>query len=147
MKKQKPDVVFDPILQRNKTIYSGNYLTLHVDMYRGIAVMKYPPRPMEQFLHEEGEELPRSEFVLLARDFPWRNKIPCYGRDAEGKSVILEWIDGEDPIPGPTLQRFLDSGEKHYIPKYTTKSADATSEDVKKLLTHGKYHFGSSVNV
>lgn len=147
IKKRKPDTAFDPTIQKTRTVYSGNYLTVHVDMYRGIAVMRYPPHPMEQFLHEEGEELPRNEYVLLARDFPWRNKIPCYSRDAKGKSIIVDWIDGEDPIPGPSLQRFLDSGEKQYIPKYKTRSADETDEDVKKLLTHGKYHFGSNANI
>ena len=147
LKKQKPEQVFDPITQKTKTIYLNNYLTVILDEYRGVAILKYPPRPMEQFLHEEGEELERFEQVLLARDFPCRNTVLCYGKDDDVKDIVIGWLVGEDPSSGPSLERFLKSGKKRYIPDYTTRSADASNEVVAKLLTHGKYHFGSSVNV
>lgn len=99
--------------------------------------MRYPPRPMEHILHpEEGKVLLRFEYVLLWRDFPRRNKIPIYK-----KNKICGWEDGKDPIPSPSLQRFLDSGEETYIPKHATWVGEAPVIDVKTLPIRSRLKF------
>lgn len=147
IKKAKPDIVFDETVQKKREVHSAIYPVIILDEYREIAVLKYPPRPLEQFLHPEGEALPRFEYTLRGKDFPWRNKIPVYGRDEKGEPVVIEWIDGEDAIPSPSLQRFLDSGEKRYVPKYNPTAADLTDPEISKNMLHGKYHFGGRGNI
>jgi hypothetical protein len=124
--KRKQDL-FDFVKEHIKEV-SPNDLVVILDQYRGTAVIKYPVKPIEES---------RFEYTLLWADFPYRNLVPVYDRDYK----VIEWIEGEDTIPGPALQRFLDSGEKTYIPEYHQRS----SEEGTALL-HGKYHFGSSVN-
>jgi hypothetical protein len=110
-----------------------------VDYYRGVAILKYPPRPMDQLLNIENPN--RFEFELVNDMFPYRNLIPVYSKDKRGKPVIIDWINGNDAIPGPSCQRFLDSGDITYVPHYTPKSSEV------EAMLHGKYHMGSSVNV
>lgn len=115
--------IFDFILEHQKEV-SPSDLVVILDHYKEIAVMRYPT----QF-----------EFTLMSNDFPNRNLIPVYDRNYK----VIEWLEGEDPKPGPTLQRFLESGDKNYIPEY--KSTRSSKEG--KALLHGKYHFGSSANI
>ncbi|MCK9311111.1 MAG: hypothetical protein M0P26_02410 [Bacteroidales bacterium] len=142
MQEKRKQNIFDFIKEHQKEV-SPNCLVIKIDHYREKVLLRYPPRPMEQFLHEEGDVLPRFEYELIGTDFPWRNLIPVYGKDSKGKPKVLRWIEGTDTIPGPSLQRFLDSGEERYIPKYKSKAKGGT----ESLLLHGKYHFGSSSNI
>jgi hypothetical protein len=119
--------LFDFVREHVKEV-SPNDLVLILDQYKGIAVMRYPSKPTEE---------KRFECTLLWTDFPNRNLIPVYDRDYK----VIEWIEGEDTVPGPALQRFLNSGVKTYIPEYHSRSSDEGT-----ALLHGKYHFGSSVN-
>lgn len=68
------------------------------------------------------------EWEFRAKDFPCRNLYPCYIR-IDGKSVITHWEDGEDATPGISMQKFLDSGEARYVPKYEP----ANKQDIKML--------------
>lgn len=148
VKKSKAEHVFDPTVQKIRTIYAANYLTVILDEYRGIAVLKYPPHPLARILNpDEDYEPPRFEYTLMDKDFPRRNKIACYEKETSANPEVLEWIEGEDSQPGLTLKRFLSSGKKKYIPEYTSRSVDENKESTEKLLLHGKYHFGSSANI
>jgi hypothetical protein len=125
---QEKQDIFDFVKEHIINEVSPSDLVLILDQYRGIAVMKYPSKPTEE---------KRFEYTLLWSDFPNRNLIPVYDKDYK----VIEWIEGGDTVPGPSLQKFLDSGENTYIPVYHPRS----SEEGTALL-HGKYHFGSSVN-
>lgn len=140
MQEKRKQSIFDFIKEHQEKV-SPNYLVIKIDHYREKVLIKYPPRPMEKFLHEDGDALPRFEYELIGTDFPWRNLIPIYGKTRKGKPKILRWIEGTDAIPSPSLQRFLDSGAERYVPEYKCKGGTA------KSFLQGKYHFGSSSNI
>ncbi|MFA7205013.1 MAG: hypothetical protein WC102_01655 [Saccharofermentanales bacterium] len=142
MQEKRKQSIFDFLKEHQKTLYSSNAV-IKVDQYREKVLLRYPPRPMEQFLYREGSALTRFEYELVGTDFPWRNLIPVYGKDHRGKPKVLKWIEGADAVPGPSLQRFLDSGMKSYTPRYKSKAKNGT----EALILRGKYHFGSSSNV
>jgi hypothetical protein len=134
--------IFDFLKEHQKEV-SPNNVVIKVDQYREKVLLRYPPRPMEQFLHKDDGALTRFEYELMGTDFPWRNLIPIYSKNHKGKPKVLKWVEGRDAVPSPSLQRFLDSGMKHYIPRYESKVKNGT----EALILHGKYHFGSSSNV
>ncbi|MFA7205624.1 MAG: hypothetical protein WC102_04755 [Saccharofermentanales bacterium] len=142
MQEKRKQNIFDFLKEHQKKV-SPNNVVIKTDQYREKVLLRYPPRPMEQFFHRDDSALTRFEYELIGTDFPWRNLIPIYGKDRKGKPKILKWIEGSDAVPGPSLQRFLDSGMKHYIPSYKSKAEKVT----EALILRGKYHFGSSSNV
>lgn len=87
-----------------------------LDEYRELIVIKYKTPVLT-------EVFGRQPFIFtLTRDnFPNRNLVPVYGTNEAGKYEIVDYIQGEDAIPSPTLQRFLDTGERHYIPDHSKK--------------------------
>lgn len=92
-------------IKKNKKHFAEINCAVIVHEYKGAIVLKY----QSGFV-----------WVLLDTDFPCRNMYPCYERIG-GKSVIVKWENGTDAIPGPSLQRFLDSGKARYVPEYTPK--------------------------
>ncbi len=72
------------------------------------------------------------EWEFTAKDFPNRNLYPCFKR-VNGKSIIDHWENGEDATPGLSMQRFLDSGEARYVPKYEP----VKKQDIKMLSKFG----------
>lgn len=82
-----------------------------IDDYREILTIKYKTSALTELFGREP-----FTYELVRDDFPNRNLIPVYGRGAGGKSVIVDYVQGEDSTPSPKLQSFLESGGKCYIP-------------------------------
>lgn len=107
------------------------HVVVRRDFYFDTALMEYPLRPLERFIQrdEKLKELisrlfdvelsnsdyshEKTEFLLTKDHVANRNDIPVVEN-----GVVVGYIEGYDPIPGPSLQRFLDSGELNYVPHY-----------------------------
>lgn len=96
--------------RKDEFMHSG--CTVIMDTLREELTIKYPP----------SMENPVGKTVALNRDnFPNGDLIPVYDKNNKGKSVLIGYIQGKAPEPGPSMKAFLESGEKHYIPQRSTE--------------------------
>jgi len=111
-KRMRKQTIFDLLKERDDDF--AQYV-VKIDDYREIVTIKYP----SGFTWE-----------LRGTDFPNRNLIPVYAKNNRGKYVIDHYEQGNEAIPGPSLQKFLDSGETRYVPGKSENLDTSLVQDV-----------------